>query len=198
MTRASVASGGRPVAFDARSLHDQVEARLAALEQRYTKKRRALVESLLAVDGPVTISEIVSRAGDIPTSSAYRNLTVLCEAGVARRLVGTDDLGRFELAEDLSGHHHHHLVCTGCGTVADVRASTGLEQALADAARVAATETGFEVNDHRIDMVGRCPACRSDGGHTGSGWVGGPTGSGSTGGKGSPGSGGGTAGSGPG
>ncbi len=162
-------SGGGGVPFDAGSLHDQVEARLAAMEQRYTTKRRALVESLLAADRPVTIFEIVSRAGDVPTSSAYRNLTVLCEAGVARRLVGTDDLGRFELAEDLSGHHHHHLVCTGCGTVADVRASTGLERALVDAAKAAASETGFEVNDHRIDMVGRCPACRSDGGHTGSG-----------------------------
>lgn len=145
---------------NAGSVHAEVEARLAALEQRYTSKRRALVDSLLAHDRPVTIAQIVTGAGQVPLSSAYRNLTLLCEAGVARRLMGADDVGRYELSEDLSGQHHHHLVCTACGTVADVRASSGLERALADAARVATRETGFEVNDHRIDMVGRCRTCR--------------------------------------
>lgn len=146
--------------YDEGSVHADAEARLAALEQRYTGKRRALVESLLAHDRPVTIAEIVARAGQVPLSSAYRNLTVLCDAGVARRLMGADEVGRYELSEDLSGHHHHHLVCTACGTVADVQASSGLERALADAARRAAQETGFEVDDHRIDMVGRCRTCR--------------------------------------
>ena len=145
----------------------QVEVRLAALDQRYTRGRRALVEVLGDTDRPLTIPEILeaanrSRSGGhrLPQSSAYRSLTALAEAGVVRRLAGNDDLGRFELAEDLSGHHHHHLVCTSCGLVADVPASPRLERALSEAGRVAAEETGFEVNDHRIDLVGRCSDCR--------------------------------------
>jgi Fe2+ or Zn2+ uptake regulation protein len=139
-------------------LHEAAASRLASLDQRYTARRRALVDLLRAAGRPLTVSEIV--AGGAPVSSAYRNVTVLCEAGVARRLVGADDLGRFELSEDLSGHHHHHLVCQTCKTVADVRASPALEDALEAAARLAARESGFEITDHRIELVGRCPACK--------------------------------------
>ena len=141
-------------------LHREASQRLAALDQRYTSSRRALVAAIAGAGRPMTMPEILDAATGVPQSSAYRNLTVLCEAGVARRLAGTDDIGRFELAEDLSGHHHHHLVCSVCGLVADVPTSVRLEKALDEAARLAAEETGFEVTDHRIDLEGVCPACR--------------------------------------
>ncbi len=142
-------------------LHEEAAVRLATCDQRYTSSRRALVGALLAAGRPVAMPEILDAAAGVPQSSAYRNLTVLCEAGVARRVAGTDDVGRFELADDLSGnHHHHHLMCSTCGLVTDVWASPALERSLAEAARVASAETGFEVSAHRIDLVGRCPDCR--------------------------------------
>ena len=141
------------------ALHREASQRLAALEQRYTSSRRALVTAIAGAGRPVTMPEILDSAKGVPQSSAYRNLTVLCEAGVARRLAGTDDVGRFELAEDLTGHHHHHLVCSACGMVADVPTSPRLEKALDEAARLAAEETGFRVTDHRIDLEGLCPNC---------------------------------------
>ena len=141
------------MAEDGDRLHDEAALRLAALDQRYTSSRRALVHAMAGAGRPMTMPELLVAATGVPQSSAYRNLTVLCEAGA-------DDVGRFELAEDLSGHHHHHLVCSGCGTVADVPTSPRLERALAEAARLAAEETGFDITDHRIDLEGRCPACR--------------------------------------
>ncbi|MFN2606581.1 MAG: Fur family transcriptional regulator [Acidimicrobiales bacterium] len=142
-----------------RRLHEAVAARLGALDQRYTTSRRALVQALVDAARPLTIAEIVAEAPGVPQSSAYRNLTVLSEAGVARRLPGADDFGRFELAEDLGGHHHH-LVCSSCGTVADLETSPRLERAIDDAARQAAAASGFEVTGHRVDFDGRCPRCR--------------------------------------
>jgi Fur family transcriptional regulator, ferric uptake regulator len=142
---------------DAR-LHGAAAERVAALDQRYTASRRALVHALLEAERPLTITEILAGAKGMPQSSAYRNLTVLCEAGVARRLPGVDDLGRFELAEDLAGHHHH-LQCTSCGTLVDFAASAQLEQALVAAARRVAAETGYEITGHRLDFDGRCPRC---------------------------------------
>jgi Fur family transcriptional regulator, ferric uptake regulator len=132
--------------------------RVAAVEQRYTTSRRALVQALLESERPLTIIEILAGSTGMPQSSAYRNLTVLCEAGVARRLPGMDDLGRFELAEDLAGHHHH-VLCTNCGTLVDFAASARLERALAEASRVVAEETGYEITGHRLDFDGRCPTC---------------------------------------
>lgn len=140
-------------------LHEQVALRLVALDQRYTTRRRALVEVLADADRPMTISEILA-ARALPQSSAYRNLVVLGEAGVVHRVVATDDLSRFELSEALSGRHHHHLICGDCGTVADMDASPLLEQALAEAAKAAGEGSDFEVTAHRIDLMGICSDCR--------------------------------------
>ncbi len=140
-------------------LHEQVTLRLAALDQRYTTSRRSLVDALADADRPMTITEILA-ARRLPQSSVYRNLTILGEAGVVHRVVATDDLGRFELSEALSGRHHHHLICGECGMVADVDASPRLERALAEAAKTAGEGSDFEVTDHRIDLMGVCSDCR--------------------------------------
>lgn len=143
----------------AASIHDAVDTRLAGTDQRYTASRRSLIEALSAAGRPLTIPEILDQAPEVPQSSAYRNVTALIEAGVVRRVAGTDDHGRFELAEELSSHHHH-LVCSGCGRVEDVHASPRLERAMAEAAQGVAEEQGYEVTDHRLDLVGLCPDCR--------------------------------------
>ena len=139
-------------------MHGIAAQRVAAVDQRYTASRRALVQALLEADRPLTMPEVLTGATGMPQSSAYRNLTVLCDAGVARRLPGMDDLGRFELAEDLAGHHHH-VLCNSCGTLVDFAASPRLERALAEASRVIAEETGYEITGHRLDFDGRCPRC---------------------------------------
>lgn len=159
-----VEAAAGPAATDAGltndSLHREAALRLATADQRYTSCRRALVDAMAGAKRPLTIPEILAAARTVTMSSAYRNLTILCEADVARRVSGADDLGRFELAEDVSGNHHHHLICSSCGTMADVDASAKLERAVAEAARQAAAETGFDVKTHRVDLEGLCPACR--------------------------------------
>ncbi len=141
-------------------LQDEVARRLSVVEQRLTAGRRELVDVLERADRPLTVPDILATAtAALKQSSVYRNLTVLLEAGVVRRLLGTDELARFELAEDLAGLHDH-LLCSSCGSVSDVTAAPKLERALSEAARLAAEEVGFEVTEHRIDLVGRCAACR--------------------------------------
>ncbi|HEY8527974.1 MAG TPA: Fur family transcriptional regulator [Acidimicrobiales bacterium] len=142
-------------------VHDEVSVRLAAAGHRYTAGRRTLVDVLAASGRPLTVPEIIRSVGaqGLPQSSAYRNLTVLVDAGVVRRVAGGPGHDRFELAEDLSGHHHH-LLCTSCGVVADVPTSPRLERAVAEAAKLASAESGFEVAGHRIDLVGLCGTCR--------------------------------------
>lgn len=145
-------------AADGRRVHGEAAIRLAALEQRYTSSRRALVETLARAGRPLTTPEILQTVDRASISSTYRNLTVLCEAEVARRISGADDVGRFELAEELGGHHHH-LVCSSCGTMEDVEASPKLERAIAEAARQASEERGFHIRNHRIDFEGLCNNC---------------------------------------
>jgi Fur family transcriptional regulator, ferric uptake regulator len=141
------------------SIHDAVGVRLARVDQRYTRLRRLLVETLAAAARPLTIPEIVASTPGLPQSSAYRNVTTLMEVGVVRPVPGTEDHGRYELAEELSGHHHH-LVCTHCGRVDDVPSSGQLERALGEAAQTVADKQGYQVSAHRFDQLGLCPECR--------------------------------------
>jgi Fe2+ or Zn2+ uptake regulation protein len=140
--------------------HDRVSVRLAGDGQRYTSLRRVLVDTLAGAGRPITIPEILASAPQLPQSTAYRNLTALIEAGIVRRVSGTGDHGRFELAEELAGHHHH-LVCASCEKVEDVQPSPRLERALGESARAIAEARGYQVSEHRLDLLGLCPDCRS-------------------------------------
>lgn len=143
---------------DLADLHPTVAERLRVDGQRYTAGRRRLVELLAAADRPLTIAELLEGDDRLAQSSAYRNLTVLEGASVVRRVVTDDEFSRFELTEDLTGHHHH-LICSSCGRVDDFTISPQLEQSLARAFARVAHDTGFEAEHHRLDLVGTCSSC---------------------------------------
>jgi Fur family transcriptional regulator, ferric uptake regulator len=139
-------------------VHDVAAARLRDADQRYTSVRRRIVEGLVALGQPVSIPDLLGHDRSIAQSSAYRNLSILEEAGVVRRIVSADEFARWELAEDLT-EHHHHLICTGCGTVADVTIPRTIERTLDRAIAGIEADTGFRTEQHRLDLLGRCAQC---------------------------------------
>ena len=143
----------------AERIRDEARARLGLVEQRFTSGRRSLVDILGRSDRPLTMPELLVEGPELVQSSVYRNLTVLEEAGVVRRIVTHDEFARFELAEDLTQHHHHHLVCVGCGRVGDITLSEAAEASLDEALHAAANDADFELQHHRLDLVGRCAGC---------------------------------------
>jgi len=140
-------------------MHSAIATRLRRIGQRYTSKRRSLVDALDAVGNPPTIPEILAGNAELATSSVYRNLAVLEQAGVVHRIVTHDEFARYELAEDLTERHHHHLICTACGGVQDFTPSPQLEQSAARALSRIARQAEFTVSGHRIDVVGLCNRC---------------------------------------
>ena len=141
-------------------IHRTVRDRLDENDQRYTAGRRAVVDALASADGPVTLPELIDLAPELAQSSAYRNLAVMEQVGVVRRLVHSADHARYELAEDLT-EHHHHLICEVCGSVRDVTLTPTLERQLDAAFATLASAEGFEATHHTIDLYGRCADCRS-------------------------------------
>jgi Fur family ferric uptake transcriptional regulator len=119
----------------------------------------ALVGVLRDAPRPLTIPEILGEQNGLAQSSAYRNLVVLERAGVVHRIVTNDEHARFELAEDLTGYHHHHLVCSVCGSVEDIPAPARLETSVSSAVAAIDESTGFTTEHHRIDLVGVCRNC---------------------------------------
>ena len=140
------------------SVDDVVTDRLRLVDQRYTSGRRRLVAALMDAPRPVTIPELIEDQPGLRQSSAYRNLHVLEQVGVVHRIVTSGEHARFELAEDLVGHHHH-LICTECGRVDDFTVPAKLEQSLESALAKAVSGTGFRSSAHRLDLMGTCEAC---------------------------------------
>jgi Fe2+ or Zn2+ uptake regulation protein len=147
------------VATSTSDLHEMAAVRLGALDQRYTRGRRAIVEVLARADAPLSIPQLLERDRSLAQSSAYRNLAELEHAGIVHRIVTADEFSRYELAEDLTEHHHHHLICSHCGDVRDFTVSPALEQDLDRALARIAGAHGFVADHHRLDLVGTCATC---------------------------------------
>ena len=139
-------------------LHDLVEVRLKRIDQRYTPGRRAIVEFLASHGHPVSISDIAAELPEVPRSSAYRHLVDLQTAGVVRRIAASDEFARFELAEDLT-EHHHHLLCTSCGRVIDVTPTPAFERTVDRVVEELAAQQGFHPTSHALDIIGKCASC---------------------------------------
>lgn len=142
--------------------HAAAAQRLGDAGQRYTERRRRLVSVLATAGHPVAIPEILVEAPELKQSSAYRNLADLEQAGVVRKVLTDEEYGRYELAEDLTGHHHH-LVCDRCGRVRDVDVPGDVEAALDRALDRLARGAGFASVSHRLDLIGRCADCAQAG-----------------------------------
>lgn len=142
------------------SLHELVDLHLRRIDQRYTSGRRAVVELLASSGRPMSISDIAGAIPDIPRSSAYRHLADLQGAGVVRRLTARDEFARFELAEDLT-HHHHHLLCSLCGRVIDVTPSPEFERTVASMVEELTRQQGFGATSHALDVIGHCATCQA-------------------------------------
>ena len=141
-----------------RELQNRTSARLRATGQRLTTNRRAVIEVLSTAGQPLTIPDILATRRGLAQSSVYRTLTVLEQAGVVRRVPTEGDFARYELAEDLT-EHHHHLMCANCGAVEDVIVPARLERSVDDAVAAMAEARGYEARSHRLDIVGLCPRC---------------------------------------
>jgi Fe2+ or Zn2+ uptake regulation protein len=147
------------VAIAKSNLDRQVEQRLGEEGVRYTRARKRVVVALVDADGPRSASELSAKIGStLPLSSLYRTLSVLESAGVLAPHFSSPGLTRYELAEWLSGHHHH-LVCIDCGQVEDIVASEPLEGRLQEIVSDVAGASSFMETNHALEIEGRCQRC---------------------------------------
>lgn len=160
-----MSSGHKHTKSENPDVHIEVARRFVQHDQRYSSKRRAIVSMLETSDRPLTITEILQLSKNfkgsknaIAQSSLYRNLVVLEEVGAVQKVVSTDDNGRYELNEEILGHHHH-LLCSKCGDVRDVVIPENLEKNLDVALSQIAKRSGFKLDQHRLDLIGRCKKC---------------------------------------
>jgi len=129
--------------------------RLRAAGERVTPQRLLVADTLALAGRQLTAEQlwhrVRRRSPQIGRATVFRTVEALVEAGVARR---------FELANHVYGYaacqpgHHHHLACGRCGRVEEID-----EAYVRPVAQQLAHDTGFVIDDARLDFYGRCASC---------------------------------------
>lgn len=143
-----MSSAARPVAeMDAADL-----LRRAGL--RVTEPRRAVVEALRIsphASADTVFRLVTSSVPNTSLQSVYNALGDFADAGLVRRIEPAGQPGRYELRVD---DNHHHVICTGCGAVADIDCVVG------EAPCLTPSDThGFAVHTAEVTYWGVCPDC---------------------------------------
>ncbi|WP_059013269.1 Fur family transcriptional regulator [Streptomyces specialis] len=122
---------------------------------RLTAQRRVIAEVLDGEHVHFTADEVhalaAERLPEISRASVYNTLGELVALGEVLE-VTTD--GRAKRYDPNAHHPHQHLICSGCGTMRDVRITADPLAALPAGERF-----GFAVSEAHVTYYGRCPDC---------------------------------------
>jgi Fur family transcriptional regulator, stress-responsive regulator len=121
---------------------------------RVTGVRLAVLRALDGHEHSTADDVVRAVRADLGTASVqavYDSLNALSAAGILRRMEPAGHPARYERRV---GDNHHHIVCRGCGVVADVDCTVGHAPCLTP------SEThGFAVDLAEVTFWGLCPAC---------------------------------------
>ena len=125
---------------------------------RWTNQRQAIVETFVASDDHLTVEELHRRVRlldpSVSAATVYRTVNMLTEIGVAVKRQFGSGSAAFERA--FGKEHHDHLVCTICGAITEFHHDL-IERLQEDVART----HDFLLVSHRLELYGRCVACRA-------------------------------------
>lgn len=135
---------------------DEITDRLDAVGLRRTEPRRQLVEMILQQPGQFRAQDLVDRAQPlgIGRATVFRLLDQLVQMDLLRRIHGPDGCHSFTVCAP--EYHHHHLVCRSCDRVMPIETGS-IEAQIRSLAR----QSGFQVEDHHLEVFGRCSDCQA-------------------------------------
>lgn len=126
--------------------------------QRTSRQRLAIASAADSLDRAFSAYDLRAAVRrdhpGIGLATIYRAVTAM-EASGFIEAVGSRE-GAAVYARCRVDGHHHHLVCTGCGTVSDTACSLPLDPLVED--------PGFKVTGHSFTLYGLCLSCQETGG----------------------------------
>ena len=120
--------------------------------ERATKARVSILEALARERYPVSIKEIARKIKAPDQSTLYRILSGFARNELVREIILDRAEARYEIA--IGREHHHHIVCTSCGAMEDVRLCRTKEAGVKKTSRKFALITG-----HVLEFFGICKSC---------------------------------------
>jgi Fur family transcriptional regulator, ferric uptake regulator len=124
---------------------------------RNTHQREIILDEFLTADRHITVEELFNvikdKHPDIGYATVHRNLSLLCESGIAEEMKIGNQKARFEPKFDKE--HHDHLICLKCGRFLEVHDTKieKLQEKLAE-------DNDFKPVRHKLEIYGYCKMCR--------------------------------------
>ena len=124
---------------------------------KVTPQRRAVLKVIARSRNHLTPAAIYQKVHQEHPGTGlvtvYRTLEILAHLGLICKLHAEDNCRSYSMRRP--AEHHHHLLCSDCGRVVDFSGCYlgELEQKLAQ-------ETGFEIETHLLEFLGRCQDCQ--------------------------------------
>ncbi|MCC6381556.1 MAG: transcriptional repressor [Dehalococcoidia bacterium] len=134
------------------SIAEETRARLVGSGCRVTAPRRAILDVMARATAPFTAEELVAAVPEVGRATVFRTVKLFQEAGVLCRVVREDGSPLYQLS---GSGHHHHLVCSECGSVGEF-SDAALDALIAQNADA----QGFALDGHSLELYGRCRRCR--------------------------------------
>jgi Fur family ferric uptake transcriptional regulator len=125
---------------------------------KMTPQRLLIVRALRHAKGHVTAAQILDEVREeypfVDISTVYRTLDVLRRMRLA---TATDMGGGDAVFEWTPEEPHHHLICSSCGDVVELKHTylAGLEEAIV-------SDFGFAPDMHHFAIFGLCSYCRDE------------------------------------
>ena len=121
-------------------------------EMKVTKNRVAVLDLLITSGKPLSVEDVFKKLKKADQVTVYRILNQFVLKGIVYQTDFRSGKAYFEFQD----HHHHHIVCKGCGDLeeVDICLSNNFIK------KVQVNSSKFKkVSDHALEFFGLCSKC---------------------------------------
>lgn len=140
--------------------HETLRAYVAKRGLKFTKQRELIAEVFFNSHGHLKVEDLLDRVRaidpQVSLATVYRTMKLLTECGLAAPRHFGDGHTRYEPREG-EAKHHDHLICTRCGLIEEF-----YNPRIEELQEEVASEMGFIVTDHKMELYGLCSRCQAE------------------------------------
>ena len=134
-----------------------LETGLREHRRKLTRPRQVVLDVIAQAKNHLTPAEVYRKAKarypQLGLTTVYRTLDLLVELGYIQRVHLAEGCHSYAT---VARSHGHHLVCSICWR-ADEFADCDLDALI----ETMQAKTGYQIDVHVLELMGRCPDCRS-------------------------------------
>ena len=137
------------------SVKQRLSTFLERRKMRKTPERFAILDKIYSSSAHVDVvtlrQAMLADGFQVSRATVYNTLDLLIEAGLVRRIILGDGVTRYERI--VQANNHHHLICTQCGKVKEMKAVEVVGELLSRKPR------SFEPMYYTLYIYGLCSRC---------------------------------------